>query len=297
MSTKLSKEEVKEISLIKAHYIAILEEKRSLNAHTINDVNRLCDLITIYKNLVKDINKRGVNLGYNNGGGQCGTKQNDSVKMLGVYEDNIEKLKKEINNYEDVNGTQYNTYDFRKYESYFLDDAITNEKINEEEQYKELCIIDYCKNNGIPENIGKKYFNNLRSGKTTHKKVIEDLKVYAYRINNAKESYGKDYEDDLLSAYMLRKYKKENDEESLNEFINRNKLTNEDVYRLTEDKEYLSILKFDDFDKFYKESDDIDLIKMADDIGCKIEDGFKYVDDYVHLWAQIKMNEHIDKYS
>lgn len=190
MGLKISKDEQKEIQMIKAHYIAMLDEKDSMNAYTINSVNRLCRLLEIFYALADDIRKRGVNIAYNNGGGQTGNKQNESIKLLEVFENNIERLKKEIEKYNDENIKQIawytgNTinYDFRKYEQYFSDNQLNDS----EKLYKELSIKSFCNKNNISSNIADEYIKQLRADRITYEEVNIKLQEMADELQEQQE--------------------------------------------------------------------------------------------------------------
>lgn len=276
MKLKNTKEEQQEIKLIKAHYIAMLDEKNSMNAYTINSVNRLCKMLEIFNALADDIRKRGVNVGYNNGGGQSGNRQNDSIKLLENYESDIERLKKEIENYRDENVKHKNyesitLYDFRKYEDYFNDESISLYKADSETIYKELSIKNFCKDYGISTEVENYCIDALRNKKITQKDMLLLLKHKADALDEIDliERYNS---DELVKAVVLNLNK--GDEERTQEEIE--KLEIEDAnkyYDNEENRKSLQECMYYDFMKFRNDKKNSEKIK-----GCE------FVNDEVQLF-------------
>ena len=59
-----------------------LKDRNILESHYISLVDDYMELWNIKNLLIADINTRGVNVEWNNGGGQSGVKKNDSVNEL-----------------------------------------------------------------------------------------------------------------------------------------------------------------------------------------------------------------------
>lgn len=59
-----------------------LKDRNILESHYISLVDDYMELWNIKNLLIADINVRGVNVEWNNGGGQSGVKKNDSVNEL-----------------------------------------------------------------------------------------------------------------------------------------------------------------------------------------------------------------------
>lgn len=59
-----------------------LKDRNILESHYISLVDDYMELWNIKNLLIADINERGVNVEWNNGGGQSGVKKNDSVNEL-----------------------------------------------------------------------------------------------------------------------------------------------------------------------------------------------------------------------
>lgn len=75
--TKISKKKIKDDLIIQLQERGL--EKRS---HYVSLVDDYCRLWEVKDMLFDDISQRGVNVPYNNGGGQQGYKRNDSVSEL-----------------------------------------------------------------------------------------------------------------------------------------------------------------------------------------------------------------------
>ncbi len=67
---------------IKKDMIKQLKDRNILESHYISLVDDYMELWNIKNLLIADINARGVNVEWNNGGGQRGVKKNDSVNEL-----------------------------------------------------------------------------------------------------------------------------------------------------------------------------------------------------------------------
>lgn len=67
---------------IKKDMIKQLKDRNILESHYISLVDDYMELWNIKNLLIADINARGVNVEWNNGGGQSGVKKNDSVNEL-----------------------------------------------------------------------------------------------------------------------------------------------------------------------------------------------------------------------
>lgn len=67
---------------IKKDMIKQLKDRNILESHYISLVDDYMELWNIKNLLIADINERGVNVEWNNGGGQSGVKKNDSVNEL-----------------------------------------------------------------------------------------------------------------------------------------------------------------------------------------------------------------------
>lgn len=287
MKLKITKEEQQEITLIKAHYIAMLDEKRSMNAYTINSVNRLGKLLEIFYALADDIKKRGINVGYNNGGGQSGNKQNDSVKLLENYEVDIERLKKEIENYRDENMKvvsfgEKKQYDFRKYEQYFNDEQLSTSKLDSETIYKELSIKNFCKDNGISPEVANAYIKQLRDNKATQEEVINKLQAKADVLEELE--YARDNNtEDLVNAVVFNNFK--DDAERTKEEMKKLKVNENQVqgyYDTGEPDatEYLQGIMYYDFINFRDDENNAEKLK-----GCK------YVNDEVEVYFNERVKQ------
>lgn len=67
---------------IRKDMIKQLKDRNILESHYISLVDDYMELWNIKNLLIADINERGVNVEWNNGGGQSGVKKNDSVNEL-----------------------------------------------------------------------------------------------------------------------------------------------------------------------------------------------------------------------
>lgn len=67
---------------IRKDMIKQLKDRNILESHYISLVDDYMELWNIKNLLITDINTRGVNVEWNNGGGQSGVKKNDSVNEL-----------------------------------------------------------------------------------------------------------------------------------------------------------------------------------------------------------------------
>ncbi len=67
---------------IKIDMLKQLKDRNILESHYISLVDDYMELWNIKNLLIADINARGVNVEWNNGGGQSGVKKNDSVNEL-----------------------------------------------------------------------------------------------------------------------------------------------------------------------------------------------------------------------
>lgn len=67
---------------IRKDMIKQLKDRNILESHYISLVDDYMELWNIKNLLIADINTRGVNVEWNNGGGQSGVKKNDSVNEL-----------------------------------------------------------------------------------------------------------------------------------------------------------------------------------------------------------------------
>ena len=67
---------------IKIDMLKQLKDRNILESHYISLVDDYMELWNIKNLLIADINVRGVNVEWNNGGGQSGVKKNDSVNEL-----------------------------------------------------------------------------------------------------------------------------------------------------------------------------------------------------------------------
>lgn len=65
---------------IKSDLLYALERVGRRDAHDTDLVDSYMDLWCHYQMLKEDVNERGVYISYNNGGGQTGTKRNDSLQ-------------------------------------------------------------------------------------------------------------------------------------------------------------------------------------------------------------------------
>ena len=286
MKLKITKDEQQEITLIKAHYIAMLDEKRSMNAYTINSVNRLGKLLEIFYALADDIKKRGVNVEYNNGGGQTGNKQNDSIKLLENYEVDIERLKKEIETYKDENMKsvtygQQKQCDFRKYEQYFNENQLSTHKADSETIYKELSIKNFCEDNCIASKVADAYIKQLRDNKITHKEVIEKLQAKADALQDLRDARNNAY-DDLVNAVVFNNFK--DDEECTKdqmEVLGVNEYQVQGYLDTGEPDatEFLTKIKYYDFIKYRDDKKNKDKI-----------DKCKYVNNQVDLYFDEQCN-------
>ncbi len=67
---------------IKSDMLEQLERNGTVGKYYTDLIDDYMDLYDTKKKLIEDIKVRGVTVGYNNGGGQCGQKKNDSVDQL-----------------------------------------------------------------------------------------------------------------------------------------------------------------------------------------------------------------------
>lgn len=85
-----------EKSIIKDDLIAQLAIKGATQKFYISLVDDYVSLWQIKNNLIEDIEKRGVSVEYNNGGGQKGYKKNDSIAELNKTNAQMLKILSEL---------------------------------------------------------------------------------------------------------------------------------------------------------------------------------------------------------
>lgn len=78
---KMAKKPVKYVR-IKSDLMDQMERNQTYGEHFEDLLNDYMSLYEIKNMLIKDIEKRGVTVEYNNGGGQKGIKKNDSIEQL-----------------------------------------------------------------------------------------------------------------------------------------------------------------------------------------------------------------------
>ena len=89
--TKLKYEE------IKTDLVQQLKDMKVTGKHFYSLIDDYMGLWEIKNNLIADIKERGVNIEYNNGGGQRGFKKNDSISELNRVSAQMLKILQELN--------------------------------------------------------------------------------------------------------------------------------------------------------------------------------------------------------
>jgi phage terminase small subunit len=81
---------------IKQSLIEQFKKNGEVSSHYLDLIDDYMALWDIKNNLIKDIAERGVSIEWNNGGGQCGFKRNDSVTELTKTNAQMLKLLNEL---------------------------------------------------------------------------------------------------------------------------------------------------------------------------------------------------------